>query len=687
MWRKILVTCLCGALSWSWSGADAAIETAFAHSGQAVPEQRIALVIGNAAYPDAALRHAVNDARAMSDALRLRGFEVVLRENLTAAGMQQALRDFSQRLEHGGTAMFYFAGHGFRVGDKTLLAAVDADRRAPASLITRGIDLRAVLDSMAAPRSGKFNLLILDTCENNPFGTSVAGQGIFDVPDQTLIAHATAPGALAADGLYTRELLKAMRTRDDDLDQLLHRTAIAVRDASGQRQVPWIASALSDVPAPSRGGSGWRWVLTDASQKPIPHPTASLKGEEPKAVRQNAAGATTRQAQHSHSLPEIGRVADMVSPTQQQIAASPAPLPALQSRGVLPKDSAEQYELTFWDSIKDSTHASDYEAYLQAYPNGRFAALAKARLERLRKAAPKAETPAAPAPAAKVPEPAPKAAPERPRPAPAPKAATKPAPEPKRAEPAAPPVQKQASGATGATEVKDCPTCPELISLPAGSFTMGSNSGDPSEKPAHQVSIATPFAIGKYEITVEQWDACAKAGGCPAIAADASRAPDTPVRDVSWDDAQLYVKWLGKLSGKPYRLPTEAEWEYAARGGSASRYWWGEQMRKGAANCKDCGEPWQADAPAKVGSFAPNPYGLYDMNGSVWEWVSDCWHNNFKGAPSENRSWDESNCRVRVIRGGSWREGASYMPSSTRFKYDASVRHSQNGFRVARDAK
>jgi formylglycine-generating enzyme required for sulfatase activity len=200
------------------------------------------------------------------------------------------------------------------------------------------------------------------------------------------------------------------------------------------------------------------------------------------------------------------------------------------------------------------------------------------------------------------------------------------------------------------------------------------------------VKIEHPFAIGKYEVTVEQWNACAETGDCARIDGNGRHA-NSPVRDVSWDDAQKYVKWLGKQTGKQYRLPTEAEWEYAARGGTSTRYWWGDQMRKGNANCKDCGEPWQQDAPADVGSFAANPFGLHDMNGSVWEWVSDCWHTSYKGAPADGRSWDEPNCRVRVIRGGSWREGESYMPSSTRFKYDASVRHSQNGFRVAREVK
>jgi formylglycine-generating enzyme required for sulfatase activity len=349
--------------------------------------------------------------------------------------------------------------------------------------------------------------------------------------------------------------------------------------------------------------------------------------------------------------------------------------------GVLPKDSAEQYELTFWESIKDSTHPEDYEAYLQSYPKGRFASLARARIERLKAAA---KAPAGPA--EKAPPAAKATPPEKSLPAPAqkPRPAAK-APEKAEPAPSAPPPAKAATAAVG--EVKDCPACPTLVSLPPGSFTMGSNSSDPSEKPAHPVSIKAPFAIGKYEVTVEQWNACVEAGACPRVSSDPKVPRTAPVRDVSWDDAQAYLQWLGKVSGKAYRLPTEAEWEYAARGGTASKYWWGDGMQPGKANCKECGDPWRQEGPADVGSFAANPYGLHDMNGSVWEWVGDCWHTSYKGAPDDGSAWEEKNCGSRVIRGGSWREGGSYMMSTTRFKYDAGVRHSQNGFRVARDVK
>lgn len=327
---------------------------------------------------------------------------------------------------------------------------------------------------------------------------------------------------------------------------------------------------------------------------------------------------------------------------------------------IVPRASPEQFELAFWNSIKDSSHASDYEAYLKAYPKGRFAVLAQARMARLKAAG------AAPAPVPAPPTPRAQAVPPK---------------------PAAPAASAPPAAARAGAEFRDCPACPVMVSVPAGSFVMGNNASDPSEKPAHQVAIGAPFAIGKYEVTVQQWNACVGAGRCQAIAQAPGTQPNAPMRDVSWDDAQQYLKWLAAVSGKPYRLPTEAEWEFAARGGSAAPYWWGAQMATGKANCKECGQPWTAERPAPVGSFSANGYGLHDTSGSVWEWVADCWHGNFKDAPADGRVWDAPNCRVRVIRGGSWREGAAYMVASTRFRYDASVRQSQNGFRVARSLK
>jgi len=581
--------------------------------------RRIALLIGNGDYAGNPLRNPVRDVRAMSELLAAQGFEVMRYENLTSEQMKQALHSFNRRLRAGGTGLFYFSGHGFQLSDRTLLAPVDTGIAFPVGLVANSIDLRNVLAGMSAPRPGKRNLIILDTCLNNPFRSGTTGMP--ELAAQTLVAYATSPGGFAADGtlhgVYTAELIKSLAVPGLDVNDVFARVSASVGQLTGHEQMPQMSSTLSGTTVLAQ----WR--------------------------------------------------------AQPQPAAQGNAIVALHSRAILPKDSTEQYELAFWDSIKDSDHAADYEAYLQAYPNGRFAALAKARIARLRAAAPKSATPA---PATREPE---QARPKPPKVKKAPQEAPKETPPQARPTPAAP-----ASGAGAKTaEITDCPGCPAMISISGGAFTMGNNASDPSEKPAHKVSLATPFAIGKFEITIAQWNACVDAGGCPKPGADAKGAPNTPVRDVSWDDAQQYVKWLSKISGKAYRLPTEAEWEFAARGGTSTQFWWGEKMQTGKADCKDCGPPWTEQGPLAVGSFAANPFGLHDVNGSVWEWVQDCWHTSYKGAPADGHAWETPSCRERVIRGGSWREGASYMLSTTRFKYAASVRDGQNGFRVARSVR
>ena len=679
MWRIFLLVCMAGAMQtqWGnacaaaqreraqWSAAEATVSSPAAVTDAAVlplissrgaaPSPRIALVIGNGAgdphgaignLADPVLNNAPRDAEAMRDTLRALGFDVVMLTNATPREMRQAIGAFRERLRAGGTGLFYFAGHGLQIGRQTLLMSAGFDARLPASLVSNAIDLQSVLAAMQAPRAGRLNLVILDTCLNNPFapGATVDPRA---PPADTLIAYASAPGGFAADGahhgVYTNALLNALgNASPQTLDSLFQRVAAQVQVATGDKQRPWIASAL---PLSFR--------LTDAAH----------------------GDASTPLAWAAHDDPVV----------------------KLHSRGILPKDSSEQYEITFWDSIKDSNYPADYEAYLKAYPNGRFATLAHARIDRLRAAAsaPTTAAPAVPAaPAAPAVAPAQQAArPAAPASAPAQEhahtaPASAPTPTPATTAPAAATVaQKAPSHPPSAGENRDCATCPIMVPVPAGSFVMGSSTDDPSEKPVHHVSIGTPFAIGKYEVTVEQWNACVAANACQKLTPESNTNKAAPARDLSWDDAQQYVKWLSKVTGKPYRLPTEAEWEYADRAGTTTAYWWGDQMRKGNANCKDCGDPWHKEGPESVGSFAPNPLGLYDMNGSVWEWTADCWHNNYQGAPVDGHAWDSPGCDMRVIRGGSWREGGGYMLTATRFKYSAGVRQSQDGFRVVKDLK
>jgi formylglycine-generating enzyme required for sulfatase activity/class 3 adenylate cyclase len=219
---------------------------------------------------------------------------------------------------------------------------------------------------------------------------------------------------------------------------------------------------------------------------------------------------------------------------------------------------------------------------------------------------------------------------------------------------------------------------PETVSIPGGVFSMGSDD-DPSEKPIHRVTVK-PFSIGKFPVTVGEWNACVAAKSCSY---QPTGGEDAPVTNLSWTDTQQFVEWLSKVSQKRFRLPTEAEWEYAARGGTRSKFWWGDQPQAAMANCKGCNEPYQSSQPLKVGSFKPNPFGLYDMGGNIHQWVADCWHENYQGAPSDGSAWAESDCLSRVIRSGSWKNDPSYVRPSNRDHYDATVRYPTHGLRVA----
>jgi formylglycine-generating enzyme required for sulfatase activity len=250
---------------------------------------------------------------------------------------------------------------------------------------------------------------------------------------------------------------------------------------------------------------------------------------------------------------------------------------------------------------------------------------------------------------------------------------------PPRTEPASP---RSAAAPLRQGEFRDCPNCPAMVPLPGGVFTMGSND-DPTERPMHRVSVP-PAALGKFVVTEAEWDACAEAGGCaykPPHEADA--AGRRPMTNLSWVDAGQYVSWLRKTTGKPYRLPSEAEWEYAARAGGTARFGFGDQVGLGRVNCNGCGGPYDPHRPANVDAFPPNPWGFYGLLGGVAEWVDDCWHPNYQGAPTNASAWLGGKCERRVLRGGSWKNPPSDVTVSARNFYDAGVRYIANGVRVA----
>ena len=270
---------------------------------------------------------------------------------------------------------------------------------------------------------------------------------------------------------------------------------------------------------------------------------------------------------------------------------------------------------------------------------------------------------------------------------------------------------------------KDCPDCPEMVVIPAGSFVMGSNDAGEHEKPLHSVSVAS-FAMGKFEVSRGEFGRFIKASGyktdaekgngCYVYKASSwnqdeaanwrnmgfSQTDDHPVVCVSWNDAQAYVKWLVQHSGQPYQLPSEAEWEYAARAHSANAYWWGDVASHEYANYgkKDgcCGplsegrDRWDYTAP--VGQFPVNPFGLFDMNGNVSEWVADADHDSYNGAPTDGSVWlsggahssYDSTQYVYVVRGSNWSSHPFDLRSAYRFWGAPVIRKDHRGFRLAR---
>jgi formylglycine-generating enzyme required for sulfatase activity len=269
-------------------------------------------------------------------------------------------------------------------------------------------------------------------------------------------------------------------------------------------------------------------------------------------------------------------------------------------------------------------------------------------------------------------------------------------------------------------EFKECPECPVMLGIPGGTFTMGSPPNEPgrfdTEGPQHDVTVKA-FALGKYNVTVEEFLLFLKETGyrpepCNPILNLGWRSPGGglayppfigqparwPAACLDWRDAQAYVEWLNRkvretrpeLGARegPYRLPSEAEWEFAARGGTTTARWWGNDIGAGRANCNGCGSAYDYKVLADVDAFDPNPFGLYGMLGNVWQWTADCWHESYAGAPADGSAWREQYCDRHVVRGGSWNNLPIFVRSASRSgsianggEYDYS---GVAGFRLAR---
>jgi formylglycine-generating enzyme required for sulfatase activity len=236
--------------------------------------------------------------------------------------------------------------------------------------------------------------------------------------------------------------------------------------------------------------------------------------------------------------------------------------------------------------------------------------------------------------------------------------------------------------------------CPEMIVLPAGSFTMGDpNHITSMEWPLHRVTLEKPFAVSKYELTFDDWDACVAGGGCNGYRPNDQpwgRGQQQPVTNVTWNDAQAYVAWFAKVTGKTYRLLSEAEYEYAARAGTTTVYPWGDDIKLNGttmANCVGCGGSKWDYKVGPVGSFPPNSFGLYDMVGNIWEWTEDCFHMSYNWAPANGSPWlgeDGGDCSNRITRGSTSVQNPPQLQPAHRNRVASDVRMNTLGFRVAR---
>ena len=540
----------------------------------ATNERRVALVIGNSAYRVRRLPNPVNDARLMAETLRQLGFDVIHREDLTRAQMQEAITDFGSRLRAGGVALFYYAGHGVQISGRNYLVpvevtSIDNAQEVEAKMLYAGQPLE-----LMSAKNG-LNIMVLDACRDNPFKFGFAAdvkQGFAEAmatTTGTIIAFSTAPGFVALDGQgqqspYTAALCQNLLLRPSRIEDVFIRTRIQVDNATRGRQIPWESSSLKSI-----------FYFTPDVLASTPNLTPVLSH-----LRQELAG---RNLLRSFNY-QVVFVDESGTTTAQKKGAASAYVEALAASGI----------------------------EMVAVPGGRFAmGTAGTAAEKL---------------------------------------------------------YYELSGSAedqGETSEQDIPTY---------------------EMPQHDVQVQE-FFMSKYEVTQAQW--LAVMGQLPPLPPNLS-GPDKPIVNVTWQDAQAFCEKLSRLTNRQYRLPSEAEWEYACRAGAQTYFAFGNALSSSLANYNSLipfgkaprNRPLQA-AVAVGQSMVANGFGLYDMHGNVWEWCADHWHESYNAAPNDGRAWlDQTDENLRVLRGGSWLSPALNARSASRRKMPKFLRGADVGFRV-----
>ena len=613
---------------------------------------RVALVIGNAGYPEAIppLSTTISDARALTAELRRNDFTVDVKENADKQEMQDAIDAFIGKIGNGMTALFYFSGYGIQVDRQTFLIPVNAEVWREADVRRDGASIDRLLAEMNR-RNAKVKIVIIDAARGSPFErrfrSTAAGLSAIDTPDGTLTMYSAAPGKLINDGngtnsVFISELIKALRVPDLTADGVFHRVRIAVSRDTNNEQVPSVSSSLTEEFHFRKRG-----VAAPGSDAAAPSATAPI-----------------------------------AQPSDPCAAAS-----------------------DHWRSAEAVGSVAAFEDHLARFPDCAFRGRARVRIEELRKEVAAVAPPAQPAPPPRPVQPAVGISPSD----------------------GTAPLSTDEERALKPKDVfKECDSCPEMVVVPEGSFIMGSRAGEKgrsdNEGPQHAVKVARPFAVGKSHVTVDQFTAFIAETGYDAgakcyVFEGASKMEEKPGRSwrnpgyaqtgahpavcLSWSDAKAYVAWLSRKTGKSYRLLTEAEWEYAARAGSTTRYSFGDDEKElcrygnGADQTAKstipeaknwtiapCSDGYAYTAPS--GSFLPNAFVLHDMHGNAYQWLEDCWNANYTGAPRDGSARTSNDCNVRVVRGGAWWVPPSGLRSARRDWTRADNRHAYVGFRLGR---
>ncbi len=602
---------------------------------------RLALVIGNDQYTNIErLKNARNDAKLISGVLKQAGFEITQVNDLGREQLWTAIDTFKGRINKGDEVVFYFAGHGVQIGANQLLLPTDIKARSEAEIQRDGVPLVDIQDAL---KDARVAVLLIDACRDNPFpkqGTrSLGGTRGLSPPEpstgQIIMMSAgrgqkaldSVPGQSTANGLFTWELAQLLQTPGLEIRAALEQVKDRVDDKARKVNHQQRPSVVSDLRGNFFFIAPGANVTIQVSPTTTPAPTARPVSTDPDTALWSA-------VETGGTVDDYG-VYIKQYPKGKFVALAKQRVKKLQDEAANARSAAEE---AAWQSAESGGTEALYQSYLSRYPQGRYAALVQPRMNKLKVQAAERERLAA---------------------------------EQRQREQA-----ERAKGPQVGQVFKDCTDCPEMVMLPAGSFTMGSSKGADGGRPAHTVTLARPFAMGKFEVTQGQWKALM--GNNPSKFNNCGN--DCPVEQVSWDDAQAFIQKLNAKTGKSYRLPSEAEWEYACHAGGSHEYCGSDSADSVAWYSRNSGGKTH---PA--GGKQANAWGLYDMLGNAWEWVEDCWQFNYNGAPSDGSVWT-SNCIAgnnRVLRGGSWLYHLG-PGSASRSRISPVSRSIDHGFRLAR---